>query len=680
MAIHIPKGEGIKIIKQYSEATTNDSIYILPIDGKYAEMIIVDKVGGKRKVGFSLPENLALHDIVNSDGEITTKGNTYLKTQIDALLNSEKTTREGKDAELEMKIQSETRARESKDNELKTAIETEQQERIAKNAEINETISTINNELNSEKTTREQADISLDGKIGNLKSIVESLSDWKNLMVNEDADAIINTITEIVSAFRNLPEGSNVLELLNAKVNISSIVNNLESEIENVPLSAKQGKILKDLINDTKTLLEQSNTTQDTAIAGKLDKTTTPITEPNAEFKYVYLTNEANETRRMLAGDLGKNVANSKPTSVAGAGLNMRAIWDIDTNGFPLRMKGLPDKSADTTFNNMRVQDANGQESVSSGKAVMESLMASLPSVKNSQTGNYDLNFSEYLVFNPTTGKFAKSDRPQIVSNFNVPQNLNITLNPNIQNVQFTPKPQYSQNIIEALEFLKGVEVLEYARLTFDEFLIYHIQDEDLPDAVRNNETRKSRLQNMFTSNGDGSIMYRGVFGSAYNEINTEYRSKMAALDKKSLCTVFFNKELPVDRDWVMGFKTNFHSGERLPSFSLAFSPSVIDRNDYLSETYLDISIIERYYNDGYFLVRRSGNTILKNRAMYNTAVWLIKRGDVFIILCRSLQNGAYYADVGSYNEEFKYLYLYLTGGLDGVPFSIQDIRYWISE
>ncbi|AYO58177.1 hypothetical protein CO230_08620 [Chryseobacterium sp. 6424] len=63
-------------------------------------------------------------------------------------------------------------------------------------------------------------------------------------------------------------------------------------------------------------------------------------------------------------GDLGKNVANSKPTSVPGAGLVLGAPWGIDTGGQPMTITGLPDKSADATFDRVKVQNAAGQEAM----------------------------------------------------------------------------------------------------------------------------------------------------------------------------------------------------------------------------------------------------------------------------------------------------------------------------
>lgn len=44
-----------------------------------------------------------------------------------------------------------------------------------------------------------------------------------------------------------------------------------------------------------------------------------------------------------LLENSGKNIANSKLTSVAGAGLDLGDVWSIKTNGFPFRIEDLPD-------------------------------------------------------------------------------------------------------------------------------------------------------------------------------------------------------------------------------------------------------------------------------------------------------------------------------------------------
>ncbi|MDD1538634.1 hypothetical protein [Riemerella anatipestifer] len=109
-------------------------------------------------------------------------------------------------------------------------------------------------------------------------------------------------------------------------------------------------------------------------IEDKLPKSESNISTPTVEFKYIYLTNEANETRRMLAGDLGKNLANSKPNNTPNSGINLVTPWYIDTNGIPILMRGMPDKSNDATFNKMRVQDAHGQEAWSNGKVLFNNI------------------------------------------------------------------------------------------------------------------------------------------------------------------------------------------------------------------------------------------------------------------------------------------------------------------
>lgn len=61
------------------------------------------------------------------------------------------------------------------------------------------------------------------------------------------------------------------------------------------------------------------------------------------------------------ATDLGKHIANSSLTSVAGAGLTLGSSWTLNTNGQLYSVTNLPDKSADASFNRMIVQNSTGQ-------------------------------------------------------------------------------------------------------------------------------------------------------------------------------------------------------------------------------------------------------------------------------------------------------------------------------
>ncbi|WP_126653041.1 hypothetical protein [Chryseobacterium aureum] len=105
----------------------------------------------------------------------------------------------------------------------------------------------------------------------------------------------------------------------------------------------------------------------------KLDqKLEIPLTEGNAQdYPKIIGVNNNGAVAKLPAGDLGKNIANSSLTTVAGAGLTLGANWTLNTSGFYYSVTGLSDKSADTTFNRMMVQNSSGQLSWSNGKNVI---------------------------------------------------------------------------------------------------------------------------------------------------------------------------------------------------------------------------------------------------------------------------------------------------------------------
>lgn len=98
-----------------------------------------------------------------------------------------------------------------------------------------------------------------------------------------------------------------------------------------------------------------------------LDKKLTSPTEVASidDYPYVVAVDQLGYPARLQGWELGKNVANSKPTTEAGAGINLGAIWDIDTKGFPLRIRGLDNKKIDPTHNLKVKMNADGQLSVS---------------------------------------------------------------------------------------------------------------------------------------------------------------------------------------------------------------------------------------------------------------------------------------------------------------------------
>lgn len=63
-----------------------------------------------------------------------------------------------------------------------------------------------------------------------------------------DGDALVNTVTELLTVFATYPEGTDILTALNSKINTSAIVNTLIETTSGKVLDARQGKALNDLI------------------------------------------------------------------------------------------------------------------------------------------------------------------------------------------------------------------------------------------------------------------------------------------------------------------------------------------------------------------------------------------------------------------------------------------------
>lgn len=88
--------------------------------------------------------------------------------------------------------------------------------------------------------------------------------------------------------------------------------------------------------------------------------------------------NDNGEVAKLPAGDLGKNVANSSLTSIAGAGLTLGADWAMNTSGKNYTISGLSDVSNDTTFNTFLSQNTAGKVGKTNGKQPFLSIPATL--------------------------------------------------------------------------------------------------------------------------------------------------------------------------------------------------------------------------------------------------------------------------------------------------------------
>ena len=134
------------------------------------------------------------------------------------------------------------------------------------------------------------------------------------------------------------------------------------------------GSSVKDALETITQLLSNEEQEINIALEGKVDKTTSGISAPDSTFKYAYIFDAANNTRRMLAGDLGKNIANSNLTSVTGAGMTLGAPYVWNTAGQPFSITGLPDKSNNATFATMLVENTAGQVAKSNGNPLIKAM------------------------------------------------------------------------------------------------------------------------------------------------------------------------------------------------------------------------------------------------------------------------------------------------------------------
>lgn len=134
-----------------------------------------------------------------------------------------------------------------KDATARTSIATLKQELTEhKNAEVVDTTARAN--LTTHNTgTDTHNDIRL---------LIEGLTTRLNTLLDSD-DTTLDQLSEIVAYIKN--NKSLIEGVTTSKINVTDIIDNLTTNVENKPLSAKQGVILKGLIDDLTTSLTTAN-------------------------------------------------------------------------------------------------------------------------------------------------------------------------------------------------------------------------------------------------------------------------------------------------------------------------------------------------------------------------------------------------------------------------------------
>lgn len=369
---------------------------------------------------------------------------------------------------------------------------------------------------------------------------------------------------------------------------------------------------------------------------------------------------------RYNLASVGLNLGNSNLKITKGQ------IRDLDVTGAKLRIKGLEDKSADASFNNMKVQNELGEEAVSSGKPVIENLMQILPSNKLSNN-SYDPAYSEYLVFNPNTGKVAKSDKPQIITNFTVPNSITINHNTNVDNVNWQPNPSYPRDLTDTLDFVKSIDSIGFTPVLANEFVVRKLPNSKFPSSVSNFNIPDFEFR-------EGEMLYNGnVVNVPAGFRDLDYQANNE--EKNALINIFINKELPVDKDWVLRFRlfgSDLLGGEN-SFFGFRERVNVEPNHDLINDVVFRRSGIGGFRSS--FAYRNNSTLIAKDYLDFkNNDFHMIKKGNIVTLFTRSYHDGVLQMGAMGYINTMKYIVFGLN--LNARIFSkfyMKDIGYWIA-
>lgn len=140
-----------------------------------------------------------------------------------------------------------------------------------------------------------------------IRSLISGLTARLNALADSD-DTTLDQLSEIVAYIKN--NKSLIDSITTSKVNVSDIIDDLTSTATNKPLSAKQGKLLKDLITDLTTL-----------VGNKVDKVSGKGLSTND-----YTTDEKNKLSSIASG----------------AEVNVQSDWDVTDSNSDAFIKNKP--------------------------------------------------------------------------------------------------------------------------------------------------------------------------------------------------------------------------------------------------------------------------------------------------------------------------------------------------
>ena len=395
-------------------------------------------------------------------------------------------------------------------------------------------------------------------------------------------------------------------------------------------------------------------------------KATETITNTDADYKYVVITNDAGGTKKMQASGLGNNVANSSLTSVNGAGLTLGANWFIDTAGYYYSIKGLTDKSADDSFDRFLIQDADGKVE----NFLLNKLFSKAYDLEDKIN---DKAFNGYLMYNPATKQIGFSDSAKVVTTFNVPATINVNVKNVLSNINATAPTnnQYSQDIKNTIAKIKQLEDIGFTPVLASEMVIRTLDRSRFPQALIN---RNYQLPTPVTLS-DGMIV-----GIRSNVFPAEFRNNayMASREGEALYSVGINKELPTDRNWIFKFRTYnspylFRDDRSFGAIHFSDSLDASPRSDLSNDLIMKDRWVREYV---------IGNNRISAQTQINELdgfadVYLIKEGGLITLFVLMRNTGTMAMTTFTAQSTDKYIhFVTLFSSLSIADFVIKDISY----
>nr|DAK31206.1 MAG TPA: Fibritin C-terminal region [Caudoviricetes sp.] len=395
-------------------------------------------------------------------------------------------------------------------------------------------------------------------------------------------------------------------------------------------------------------------------------KATETITNTDADYKYVVITNDAGGTKKMQVNGLGSNVANSSLTSVNGAGLTLGANWFIDTAGFYYSIKGLSDKSADDSFDRFLVQDADGKVE----QFLLNKLFSKAYDIEDKVN---DKAFNGYLMYNPKTKQVGFSGGAKVVTTFNVPATINVNVKNVLANINAVAPAnnQYSQDIKNTIAKIKQLEDIGFTPVPASDLVLRTLDRSRFPQALI---TKNYQLPTPFTLS-DGTIA-----GIRSNAFPAEFRNNayMASHEGEGLYSVGVNKELPTDRNWV--FKFRIYNSPQV--FRVDRSFGAIHFSDTLdasprSDLANDLIIKDAWSRETVVTNNRVSSQTVINETDGFADVYLIKEGGLITLFTIMRNTGTMHMTTFTAQNIDKYIhFVTLFSSLSIADFVIKDISY----